>query len=42
VSMLVLFFIGTYIEGVPVLAGWTAVGLGLSQFTSTAPGPGVV
>jgi O-antigen ligase len=36
VSMLVLFFIGDYIEGLPALAGWILVGLGLGQFTRTA------
>ena len=32
-SMMVLFFVGTYIEGPNTLMGWTAVGLGVSQFT---------
>ncbi len=33
VSMLVLFFIGGYIEGLPVLGAWICVGLGVMQFT---------
>jgi hypothetical protein len=32
-SMLVLYFVGNYIEGVPSLAGWMLVGLGLRGFT---------
>lgn len=32
-SMLALFLIGDYIEGLPALAGWILVGLGLGQFT---------
>lgn len=32
-AMLVLFWIGNYVEGLPALAGWTLVGLGVSQFT---------
>ena len=33
VALLVLFFVGEYIEGLQVLCGWLLVGLGLSQFT---------
>jgi hypothetical protein len=33
VAMLVLFFIGNYVEGFPVLAGWVMVALGVRQFT---------
>jgi O-Antigen ligase len=33
VSMLVLFFIGDYVEGIYVTTGWLFVGLGLRQFT---------
>jgi hypothetical protein len=33
VSLLVLFFIGDYVEGVPVLSAWIFIGLGLRQFT---------
>jgi len=33
VALLVLFFVGEYIEGLQVLSAWLLVGLGLSQFT---------
>jgi len=33
VAMLVTFFVGEYIEGLQVLAGWCIVGIGLRQFT---------
>lgn len=33
VALLVLFFVGEYIEGLEVLSAWLLVGLGLSQFT---------
>jgi O-antigen ligase/polysaccharide polymerase Wzy-like membrane protein len=41
VSMLIIFFIGDYVEGVPVITGWLIVGLGLRQFTweHRAPAP---
>jgi|tagenome__1003787_1003787.scaffolds.fasta_scaffold20950772_2 hypothetical protein len=34
VSMLVLFFTADYVEGLPALAGWMIVGLGMAQFAS--------
>jgi O-Antigen ligase len=42
VALLILFFIGTYVEGVAALAGWMMVGFGVSRFTrvpraATAP-----
>lgn len=33
VSMLVIFYVGDYVEGLPALAGWLLVGLGLGQLT---------
>ena len=33
VSMLVLFLAGDYVEGLPALAGWLLVGVGVGQFT---------
>jgi O-antigen ligase len=40
-AMLVLFFFGTYNEGLPVLAGWMVVGLGISQFVRPMHEPGL-
>ena len=37
-GMLVLFYLGLYIEGLGALAGWILVGLGISQF-ATLPAP---
>jgi len=37
VSMLVLFFVGDYVEGLPALAGWLLVGLGVGQFALGSP-----
>jgi hypothetical protein len=36
VTMLALFYIGLYIEGLPALAGWILVGLGAGQLTRPA------
>jgi O-Antigen ligase len=41
IAMLVLFFVGTYNEGLQVLAGWIVVGLGISQFVRPMPEPGL-
>lgn len=38
-AMLIIFFVGGYIEGLPALGGWVLVGLGVSQFTA-APADG--
>lgn len=32
VTMLVLFWIGNYVEGIPILWGWLLVGLGIAQY----------
>ena len=33
VAMLVLFYLGLYIEGLTALTGWILVGVGLAQFS---------
>ncbi len=35
VSMLVIFYVGDYVEGLQALGGWLLVGLGLGQLTRT-------
>ncbi len=40
VAMIVVFFVGNYVEGLPALGAWVLVGLGLSQFTGAVGEPG--
>ena len=37
VALMVLMVTGLYVEGLPALAAWLIVGVGLAQFTSTEP-----
>jgi hypothetical protein len=38
-AMLVIFYVGDYVEGLPALGGWLLVGFGVSQFTGAVAGP---
>lgn len=39
VAMLVIFWVGDFVEGLPALGGWLLVGLGLSQLTRVSDVP---
>ena len=36
-ALLILMVTGLYVEGLPALAAWLIVGVGLAQFTSAPP-----